>query len=82
MIEQQKRNDGWEFLFLGTNIDAIATANRFGIEKDRAANFHADSDGTQLNYDVISETISSLREHSKIEDNWKVRIESDFQMRE
>ena len=81
LIEQQKRNDGWEFLFLGANIDAIATANRFGIKKDRAANYHADSDGTQLNYDVISETISSLREHSKIEDNWKERIESDFQMR-
>ena len=82
LIEQQKRNYGWEFLFLGANIDAIATANRFGIKKDRAANYHADSDGTQLNYDVISETISSLREHSKIEDNWKERIESDFQMRE
>ena len=82
LIEQQKRNYGWEFLFLGANIDAIATANRFGIKKDRAANYHADSDGTQLNYDVLSETISSLREHSKIEDNWKERIESDFQMRE
>lgn len=82
LIEQQKRTYGWEFLFLGANIDAITTANRFGIKKDRAANYHADSDGTQLNYDVLSETISSLREHSKIEDNWKERIESDFQLRE
>ncbi|MDW0117464.1 hypothetical protein QTL97_11000 [Sporosarcina thermotolerans] len=82
MIEHQKNKFGWEFLFLGANIDAIATANLFGIEEDRATNYYADSDGTQLNYDVISETISSLREHSKIEENWKERIEADFCMRE
>ena len=82
MIEHQKSKYGWEFLFLGANIDAIATANLFGIEEDRAVNFYADSDGTQLNYDVISETISSLREHSKIEGNWKERIEADYRMRE
>ncbi|WP_252504376.1 vWA domain-containing protein [Sporosarcina sp. Marseille-Q4943] len=82
MIEHQKSNYGWEFLFLGANIDAISTANLFGIEEDRATNYFADSDGTQLNYDVISETISSLRTHNKIEENWKERIEADFRMRE
>ncbi|MCG7344840.1 VWA domain-containing protein [Sporosarcina sp. ACRSL] len=82
MIEHQKSKYGWEFLFLGANIDAIATANLFGIEEDRATNFHADSDGTQLNYEVISETISSLREHNKIEGNWKERIEADYRLRD
>lgn len=82
MIEQHKSQYGWEFLFLGANIDAIATANRFGIEEDRATNYYADSDGTQLNYEVISETISSLRAHNKIDENWKERIEADYRMRE
>lgn len=81
MIELQKIEYGWEFIFLGANIDAIATANLFGIDEDRAANYCADSEGTQLNYDVISETISSLRDHNEIENNWKERIESNYQKR-
>ncbi|BAQ11172.1 von Willebrand factor type a [Bacillus sp. OxB-1] len=81
LIDVHKSKRGWEFIFLGANIDAIATANQFGIPKDRAANFHADGEGTELNYDVISETISSFREHSEIKKNWKERIEADFNSR-
>ena len=58
MIERQKSKYGWEFIFLGANIDAVGTAERFGIDKDRAANFNADSEGTLLNYEVISEAVS------------------------
>ena len=61
LIEQQKNKYGWEFIFLGANIDAIAVADRFGISEDRAANFHADSNGTLLNFAVISEAVSELR---------------------
>ncbi len=81
MIEQQKRKYGWEFIFLGANIDAIATAEQFGINEDRATNYHADSEGTLLNYEVISETISSLRTSSSIAENWKDRIEEDYNKR-
>ena len=81
MIEHQKSKYGWEFIFLGANIDAVATAERFGISKDRAANYNADSEGTLLNYAVISETVSCLRASRPISENWKDRIEEDFKKR-
>lgn len=81
MIEHQKSKYGWEFIFLGANIDAIATAERFGISKDRATNYNADSEGTMLNYAVISETVSCLRASRPISENWKDRIEEDFKKR-
>ena len=81
MIEHQKRKYGWEFIFLGANIDAIATAERFGISEDRAANYNADSEGTSLNYAVISETVSCLRASRPIAEDWKDRIEEDVKKR-
>lgn len=78
MIEHQKSKYGWEFIFLGANIDAISTAERFGISKDRATNYNADSEGTLLNYEVISEAVSSIRASNAISENWKERIEEDF----
>ena len=81
MIEHQKSKYGWEFIFLGANIDAVDTAERFGIGQDRAVNYNADSDGTLLNYEVISETVSCLRADRKISKDWKDRIEEDFRKR-
>ena len=81
LIEQQKQKHGWEFIFLGANIDAIATAARFGISADRAANYHADSQGTQLNYEAVSCAVSELRSNRKIGDNWKASIDEDFKKR-
>lgn len=81
MVEHQKSKYGWEFIFLGANIDAVATAVRFGIGKDRATNYNADSAGTLLNYDVISETVSCLRASRPISENWKERIDEDFRKR-
>lgn len=81
MIEYQKEEYGWEFIFFGANIDAVATAERFGINKTRATNYNADSEGTLLNYAVVSETLSCLRAHRPISNNWKDRIEEDFKKR-
>lgn len=81
MIEHQKSKYGWEFIFLGANIDAIDTAERFGISKDRATNYNADSEGTLLNYEVISETVSCIRASRAISEDWKDRIEEDFKKR-
>lgn len=61
-IERQKECYGWEFLFLGANIDAIEVAGRFGINANRAVNYKCDSEGTQLNYTVLSETVSRMRQ--------------------
>jgi len=61
MIERQKEKYGWEFIFLGANIDAIATASRFGVSPDRAFNFNSDRKGTRLSYKAVSNTVSGIR---------------------
>lgn len=81
MIERQKEKYGWEFIFLGANIDAVEVASRFGIGADRAANYNADSEGTKLNYEVVSDAIYSLREKKSINSEWKERIDSDYKGR-
>ncbi len=81
MVEKQKVKYGWEFIFLGANIDAIATAARFGISTDRAANYHADSEGTRLNYEAVNHFVSDLRACKQISENWKEKIDEDFARR-
>lgn len=81
MIERQKTRYGWEFIFLGANIDAVETAARFGINEDRAVNYNADGAGTQLNYEVLSETVSCMRASQPISSDWKKRIDEDFKKR-
>lgn len=81
MIERQKENYGWEFLFIGANIDAVETAARYGIGADRAVNYNSDSKGTQLNYEVMSETICTFRESRPITADWKKKIDKDFKTR-
>ena len=61
MVERQKEKFGWEFLFLGANIDAAKEAERFGIRRDRAVDYHADREGTAVNYRVLSQAVSSVR---------------------
>lgn len=81
MIEKQKKKHGWEFLFLGANIDAVETAQQFGISRERAVNFQCDSVGTQLNYDVVGATIGLMRRNEKIMPDWKSDIEKDYAKR-
>ena len=61
MVERQKEKYGWEFLFLGANIDAIDVAGKFGIDSNRALNYVSDHKGTQLNYEVLNKTVSEFR---------------------
>ncbi len=77
MIQRQKEKYGWEFLFLGANIDAVETAGRFGIGADRAVTYRADRKGTQLNYQVVSEAICQVRSSAPLSSDWKKRIERD-----
>ncbi|HIR86497.1 MAG TPA: VWA domain-containing protein [Candidatus Limivicinus faecipullorum] len=81
MIEKEKSKYGWEFLFLGANIDAVETAGRLGIEADRAANYMADSRGTSLNYEAIGKAISGLRTCAPLDAGWKKEIDRDFNKR-
>lgn len=81
MIQYERDQYGWEFLFLGANIDAIEVASHFGITHDRAVNYCPDSDGTQLNYSVLSKTISHVRAGNPVDSEWKHEIEIDHQTR-
>ena len=78
---QEKQKHGWEFLFLGANIDAAAEASRFGIGQDRAANYCCDAKGTALNYTVISEAISQFRSSMPLAADWKEKIDKDYEKR-
>ncbi len=81
MVESQKKNHDWEFLFLGANIDAVETAKRFGIGSDRAVNYHSDGEGTALNYEVMSDAISTVRHNAPLSASWKARIDEDYNKR-
>ena len=80
MIEQKKET-GWEFLFLGANIDAVETASRIGIARNRAADYRCDSRGTRTNYDAVGCAITSLRCEKAIRDDWSASIDEDFNAR-
>ena len=77
MVERQKEKYGWEFLFLGANMDAIAAAKNFGIEEDKAVEYRSDDIGTRLNYAVMSEAICEFRTKRTVEKSWKQKIEND-----
>lgn len=81
MIEYQKNRYGWEFIFLGANIDAVKTAEQFGVSEDFAVDYVADGEGTSLNFNVLSDAVSDMRSHRKIDKDWKKRIEEDYKKR-
>lgn len=81
MIQRQKEKYGWEFLFLGANIDAAAEARRFGIDESRVANYNCDQEGTALNFEVISEAVCTVRSCAPLADSWKDRIDADYRKR-
>ena len=80
MIEQQKEC-GWEFLFLGANIDAVCAAADIGIGADRAANYLADSEGTDVVFETLSDTLCSVRCCAPIEAGWSKKIDRDYRKR-
>ena len=82
MIEHQKEKYGWEFLFLGANIDAAKEAARFGISEDRAANYHADHQGTGVIYETVSEAICHVRScAAPLSAGWKKKVDEDYHNR-
>ena len=81
MIEHEKSKYGWEFLFIGANIDSVETARRFGIGADRAANYHADQKGTAVVFDAVCETVGKLRQSKPLEPSWNQKINSDYNAR-
>jgi uncharacterized protein YegL len=80
-IERQKSRYGWEFIFLGANLDAVRTAERFGIAPDRAVDYLADSEGIQLNYEVMAKTVIAFRETGEVDAAAFAPIRADTEQR-
>ena len=81
LVEHEKEKYGWEFLFLGANMDAISAAGQMGISADRAVRYEHDSEGTALNFKVVSEAVCTMRSAAPLKANWKDDIDRDFRKR-
>ena len=81
MIERQKEKYGWEFLFIGANIDAVETAARYGISRDRAVNYNADGDGTHILYDSVTKAVFNVRSSAPLKADWSKDIDADYMKR-
>ena len=81
MIERQKDKYGWEFLFIGANIDAVETAKRYGIDRNRAVNYNADAEGTSIVYESVSKAVCNVRASKCMADDWSAEIDKDFKNR-
>ena len=81
MVAHEQEKYGWEFLFLGANMDAISAARSFGIRPDRAVRYKSDHAGTLLNYSVVSETVARVRRDESIDADWCAPIASDVKKR-
>ena len=76
-----RRERGWDFLFLGANMDAIATAESLGIHQDRAVTAMADKAGVPLQYEAVTEAVSAFRASGRLGASWKSRVEYDTSTR-
>ncbi len=81
LIEHEREKYGWEFLFLGANIDAVETAREIGISSARSANFVPDRKGLGLCFEVMSGAIRSARRGAPMADDWSEAVESDHARR-
>ena len=81
MIERQKERYGWEFLFIGANIDAVETAAHYGISRDRAVNYNADKEGTRVVYESVAKAVCSVRNCEALSEDWCAEIEADYKKR-
>lgn len=81
LVEKQKEKYGWEFIFIGANIDAIETAQSIGISKDRAANYVHDSMGTKTVYEAAARATCSMRRKNTVCDDWSRAVDEDYKKR-
>ena len=81
MVEQKKEEQGWEFLFIGANIDSVETAKSVGIAADRAVNYHADKKGTETLFRAVGKTVACMRADVPLQEDWCEEIAQDFRTR-
>ena len=82
MVSRQKESYGWEFLFIGANIDAVKTAGRYGIGAERAVNYNCDRQGTAVVYETVSNAVTQVRAcAAPLSADWSAQIDEDYKNR-
>ena len=81
MVQHEQDKYGWEFLFLGANLDAVQTAGRIGIRADRSANYNADGLGTEVLYESVSRAVSQVCSHAPLSAAWREDVDADYAKR-
>ena len=82
LITRQQEESGWEFIFLGANIDAVKAAGDNGIRRERAVNYRCDPVGTKLNYEAMDKAVHSVRMGEELDDSWREELDEDFLLRQ
>ena len=82
LIGTQQEEYGWEFIFLGANIDAVKAAGDIGIRRERAVNYRCDPVGTKLNYEAMDKAVHSVRMGEELDDSWREELDEDFLLRQ
>ena len=75
------KEEGWEFLFIGANIDSVETAKQFGISEDRAVNYRADKKGTNVLYAAVERAVGCVRKSAPLKADWSAEITEDYESR-
>ena len=75
---EERQKEGWEFIFLGANIDSVETAGRLGIREEMAVNYRCDTVGTRINYECINEALRNVRSSGKAGREWRDKIDKDY----
>ena len=82
MIERQREKYGWEFIFMAANIDAVETAERIGIRRERAVNYYQDKRGTEVSFEAMDEAILSVRKGCSLDnESWRLAVDKDYKRR-
>jgi len=78
---KDKQKQGWEFLFLGANIDAVETGERFGFSKENSVNYKADGMGTHKLFGSVARAMQSVRECGAVDCDWAEEVAADYEKR-
>ena len=81
MVERQQTKYGWEFIFLGANIDAAQAAEDIGIGSDHAVDYLADEEGTEINFRVIGRAVTGVRQEMPMSADWRAEADADYRRR-
>ena len=82
MVKKQEKEAGWEFVFLGANIDAVQVADGLGIRADHAVEFACDAAGVRENFTSLSHMTCAFAHTGIVGAGWKTKISEHLAKRQ